>query len=393
MTNIKNLISKKDIAGIVKFIKENNLSIDENKIIAKVNSSIEECRKKYEFFDRAQLIKKILLNSLYGSVGNKHSVWFDERIAQSTTLSGRCIVRHMSSKINELITGEYSHLGKAIIYGDSVTGDTVIRTDDGDMTIADLYDRCIEHFTAQGKEYGSMCQYRVMGFNAYEMQPVINQVEYVMRHQTSKNLFKITTENNKQITVTADHSVMVDRNGFLLEVKPVDIEPTDVMITLDDNQDVDYTTVKSVQDMGIVHDYVYDLSIRDGDHVFFGNDILVKNTDSCAADSLIQTNAGSQTIEQLFLNGNLFWNEGSKEYSRNDSIKVTGYDQESETATETGYNYVYRHKTNKKRFRITTKSGKSVVVTEDHSVMVLENQRLVEKKPAELTKDDIVICI
>ena len=79
----------------------------------------EEYSKQAEFYDRRQLIKKILLNSLYGAIGNEHSAWFDARIAQSTTLSGRCIVRHMAGKINEIITGEYSHKGQAIVYGDT----------------------------------------------------------------------------------------------------------------------------------------------------------------------------------------------------------------------------------------------------------------------------------
>ena len=78
-----------------------------------------EAKRQSVFFDQRQLIKKILLNSLYGAVGNPGSRWYDPRVAQSTTLSGRCIVKHMSAKINEVIAGEYDHIGKAIIYGDT----------------------------------------------------------------------------------------------------------------------------------------------------------------------------------------------------------------------------------------------------------------------------------
>lgn len=78
-----------------------------------------EYQEKADFYDRRQLIKKILLNSLYGSIGNSSSAWFDNRIAQSTTLTGRCIVKHMGSKINEVIAGEYTHKGKALIYSDT----------------------------------------------------------------------------------------------------------------------------------------------------------------------------------------------------------------------------------------------------------------------------------
>jgi DNA polymerase elongation subunit (family B) len=56
---------------------------------------------------------------LYGAILNAGCRFFDNRIGQSTTLTGRCIARHMASKINEVITGEYNHVGKSIIYGDT----------------------------------------------------------------------------------------------------------------------------------------------------------------------------------------------------------------------------------------------------------------------------------
>ena len=81
-----------------------------------------EAKRQAVFYDQRQLIKKILLNSLYGAVGNPGSRWYDPRVAQSTTLSGRCIVKHMQSKINEIITGSYNHVGESIIYGDTDSG-------------------------------------------------------------------------------------------------------------------------------------------------------------------------------------------------------------------------------------------------------------------------------
>jgi DNA polymerase elongation subunit (family B) len=80
----------------------------------KAGNKIEE-----EYWDKRQLVKKILLNSLYGAILNPGCRFFDNRIGQSTTLTGRQIVKHMTSKVNEIITGEYDHIGKAIIYGDT----------------------------------------------------------------------------------------------------------------------------------------------------------------------------------------------------------------------------------------------------------------------------------
>jgi DNA polymerase elongation subunit (family B) len=71
------------------------------------------------YWDKRQLVKKINLNSLYGAILNPGCRFFDGRIGQSTTLTGRQITKHMAAKINEIITGEYDHTGKAIVYGDT----------------------------------------------------------------------------------------------------------------------------------------------------------------------------------------------------------------------------------------------------------------------------------
>jgi DNA polymerase elongation subunit (family B) len=76
-------------------------------------------KKEEAFWDKRQLVKKINLNSLYGAILNPGCRFFDKRIGQSTTLTGRAIAKHMDAHINECITGEYDHTGKAIIYGDT----------------------------------------------------------------------------------------------------------------------------------------------------------------------------------------------------------------------------------------------------------------------------------
>ena len=71
------------------------------------------------FWDKRQLVKKINLNSLYGAILNPGCRFFDQRIGQSTTLTGRIIAKHMDAHVNEAITGEYNHVGTSVIYGDT----------------------------------------------------------------------------------------------------------------------------------------------------------------------------------------------------------------------------------------------------------------------------------
>jgi DNA polymerase elongation subunit (family B) len=89
-----------------------------------MQAKLKECIKsgnkvEEEYWDKRQLVKKINLNSLYGAILNSGCRFFDKRIGQSTTLTGRQIVKHMAGKVNEIVTGDYDYRGKAIIYGDT----------------------------------------------------------------------------------------------------------------------------------------------------------------------------------------------------------------------------------------------------------------------------------
>lgn len=78
-----------------------------------------EAMVKIAFYDQRQYVKKIILNSLYGALLQQNCLFFDQRIGQSVTLTGRSIVKHMASTINEIVVGDYDHKGEACIYGDT----------------------------------------------------------------------------------------------------------------------------------------------------------------------------------------------------------------------------------------------------------------------------------
>jgi DNA polymerase elongation subunit (family B) len=78
-----------------------------------------ETKEDEEYWDKRQLVKKINLNSLYGAILNPGCRFFDKRIGQSTTLTGRAIAKHMDAYVNECVTGKYDHTGETIIYGDT----------------------------------------------------------------------------------------------------------------------------------------------------------------------------------------------------------------------------------------------------------------------------------
>lgn len=109
-------IFKTDVQGIVPGLLERWYA-ERKELQAKKKEATTPEEKAY--WDKRQLVKKINLNSLYGAILNPGCRFFDKRIGQSTTLTGRRITRHMAAKTNELLTGEYDHLGPCIIYGDT----------------------------------------------------------------------------------------------------------------------------------------------------------------------------------------------------------------------------------------------------------------------------------
>lgn len=113
---LKEFLESGDKDNIIDYINKHNLCIKDGKVIYRDQ---EDLKRIIGYWDKRQLVKKINLNSAYGALLNAGSRFFDQRLGQSTTLTGRTITKHMASKTNELITGIYDHSGEAIIYGDT----------------------------------------------------------------------------------------------------------------------------------------------------------------------------------------------------------------------------------------------------------------------------------
>ena len=109
-------IFKTDFQGIVPGLLERWYA-ERKELQAKKKQAKTDAEKA--FWDKRQLVKKINLNSLYGAILNPGCRFFDKRIGQSTTLTGRAITRHMGAETNRMFTGKYDHTGDTIIYGDT----------------------------------------------------------------------------------------------------------------------------------------------------------------------------------------------------------------------------------------------------------------------------------
>lgn len=85
----------------------------------KEKATNEKDKEKASYYDRLQYVFKIKLNSYYGALVNQYFRFFDLRMGESVTATGRVILRHQCSKVNEILTNDYNLAGEVIIYGDT----------------------------------------------------------------------------------------------------------------------------------------------------------------------------------------------------------------------------------------------------------------------------------
>lgn len=96
-------------------------------------------KEKSAYYDRLQYVYKIKLNSLYGALNNRFFRYYDLRMGESTTGTGRMILRHMCSMVGKLLDDQYDLHAPSVIYGDtdSVYFETHAQNKEDAILIAD----------------------------------------------------------------------------------------------------------------------------------------------------------------------------------------------------------------------------------------------------------------
>ena len=118
---------------------------------------------------------------------------------------------------------------------------------------------------------------------------------------------------------------------------------------------------------------------------------IYSDTDSCVGDTLISTSQGKIKIEDLFeKSGEIIKNENGSFVKRLDE-KILAKSMNSDfEIQDKKIIYVMKHKVNKRMFKISV-NNKSVIITEDHSVMINRNDNLISAKCTEILKTDKLI--
>lgn len=222
--------------------------ISDSASIEEIDAEIKRLSKLVNDFNNEQMAIKIFINSIYGACASPYFVAYNPQLAEAITLQGQDIIK-FSSKVLNMYFHKFwrtdkelhEHLGistpdqvvhDVAIYGDtdSCHKDTVINTDTGSYTIADLYNQCNETAgdTLAGHE-SVKTDKKVLNYNKYGKLEYQDAVR-IIRHKVSKPKWELKTKSGKKIIITNDHSLIVFRNGTKIEVKPSDVLKSDKVL-------------------------------------------------------------------------------------------------------------------------------------------------------------------
>lgn len=244
-----------------------------------------------QFYDRYQQVQKVLLNSMYGVLGLPTFRFYDLDNAEAVTLTGQDIIKFSQRAINRKYKEQNFNDDTYVIYSDtdSVSGDSTVHSwDHGSIPISELWgilDSDEKHYYKKYNRDGRQFihpKYIKLPYHDEKYRSVkYGRVEYIERHKVKKKMYRVMTNYGKWVDITEDHSIMVmnfdDPKKQMFEIRPEDIVPNYHQVYIA-NHYVLYDKVVSVEDLGEVDDWVYDVGMRESPNTFFANDILVHNS-------------------------------------------------------------------------------------------------------------------
>jgi DNA polymerase elongation subunit (family B) len=105
-----------------------------NKCTDKEGTQAKKYYDEYQYYDLMQTVFKLKLNSTYGACGNRFFRWYDVRLAESTTKTGREVLFHMTKVVGQVLEGQYYYPNNSVIAGD--TDSNYFKTHETDIELA-----------------------------------------------------------------------------------------------------------------------------------------------------------------------------------------------------------------------------------------------------------------
>lgn len=185
---------------------------------------------RYNLF---QLAMKILINSLYGALAEKSFRFYDVRLAEAITSTGQVMIKYSGKILNEHVSKIIGKCVDVIAGGDTDSGryDTIIKTDKGDIQIGELFNQSNEIIEVRpnGAILKKVDDLKALSYDKENFSLVFGNIKYIYKRRVKKELFEIEVDGNK-VVVTKDHSLVVERKGEIISIKPREVLPTDLLL-------------------------------------------------------------------------------------------------------------------------------------------------------------------
>jgi DNA polymerase elongation subunit (family B) len=291
---------------------------------------IDKKKAEKDYFKAMQLALKLILNGTYGALSNRYFVCSNADIANSITAHGRDVIQFMLKEIEDYFYNRW-HLDKAI--HNKIGIEYIIEID--------------------GKYASTSIDYKILGW----------------KYDTLEDLFK-----HKNIDKEKLEKYEYEHDGMNV-LFSYNIHEFNEVLPLDENPKwEDLEGIPKYQGINQL--------------------VIYGDTDSCNFDTIINTEQGDITIEKLY-EKNIINGSAGNTLKGHESVlctdKILNYnDKELYYAN---VKRIIRHKVTKEKWKLKTKSGKEILVTNDHSMIVFRNNKKIEIKPKDILKSDKILII
>ena len=202
---------------------------------------LENAEQQAQTYHVSQLVKKVLLNSLYGALGNEHFLLYTNEMARSITLMGQCLINKAAIEknrfISKMLKEEVVKDRRTYSDTDSCLGDTLIFVNDAKTTIEDFYN------SSEGEEVETILgkyvkelpkgKYKTLSIDEDDLTKVKEvDILHAVKHKTPKRMWKVKVDG-KEVVITEDHSIMILRDGYLMRGSVKDLREGDEILKID----------------------------------------------------------------------------------------------------------------------------------------------------------------
>jgi len=308
--------------------------------IQELKKKISEKSAAYSYNKAMQLALKTVLNATYGAFANKYFVLSNAKIANAITAMGRDLIRYMVVQSEDYFYKKWH-------------------------TDIDMHKLLGMEYIAKGKKDGKY----------YFLNKEYKKIDRPYQFFNTGDLGDILL--SRKITIDRLKKIEGEIGDFelLYEYKIFDLKEIKI---LDENP-------KWTKDIAT------DVTFYSG-----SNPVSIYcDTDSVEKNSIIITDKKESSIEE-FYNRNIINGSAGDTLAGHNSVytkeKVLNWTEEK------GLHYatvkrIIRHQVSKPKWKLKTKTGKEILVTNDHSMIVFRNGKKLEVKPSQIEKTDKILDI